>query len=426
VGAAANLTTVNPMMNPFPVLSSGQRVVVPFGSTLGANVLDGQGTTYYPRDYAPALQQRWKLSIQRELAHDMVIDASYNGAYAKYPFTKNLSYLPAQYWNFADARSSTTDTTMTAAVTNPFNVALASLQSSNPTLYNYLSTISWFNSKTLQVQQLLRAYPNAGGGLLEADGFTAKNVYNDVQLLFRKRFSRGFQSSVVYTHQASRNQWQPNQFDPALAWELNPTARPNRFVWTTVWELPFGRGRQWLTHGPLQHIVGGWQLSWVYQYQAGPLISWGNLYYYGSLDQIVAALNHDQVHSQNIHEWYNPAAAYNNVTNPADAATGAIPSGFVGFEGRSAFQPNTYQARMFPQYVDSLRADAIRNWDTKIYRRFVLYERLNMNLALDMMNMTNHIQFGGPNTTVTATNFGYVTGQSNSPRALQLNVRFEF
>jgi hypothetical protein len=49
-----------------------------------------------------------------------------------------------------------------------------------------------------------------------------------------------------------------------------------------------------------------------------------------------------------------------------------------------------------------------------------------MNLALDFMNMTNHIQFGGPNTTVTATNFGYVTGQSNSPRALQLNVRFEF
>ena len=115
------------------------------------------------------------------------------------------------------------------------------------------------------------------------------------QLLFRKRFSKGFQSSVAYTHQAARQQWQPNQFDPALAWELNPNARPNRFVWTTVWELPFGRGRQWLTHGPLQHIVGGWQLSWIYQYQTGPLINWGNLYYYGSMDQVVAALNHDKI-----------------------------------------------------------------------------------------------------------------------------------
>jgi hypothetical protein len=428
VGAAANLSTVNPMMNPFPVLSTGQRVVLPFGNSLGSDVLDGQSDTYYPRDYAPALQQRWKLSFQREITRDMVIDVSYNGSWASVPFTKNLSYLPAQYWNFADARSSTTDAAMTAAVPNPFNAALLSMQTSNPTLYNYLSTVSWFSSKTLQVQQLLRAYPNAGSGLSEADGFTAKSVYNDVELLFRKRFALGFQSSVAYTHQAARQQWQPNQFDPALSWELSPNARPNRLVWTTVWELPFGRGRQWLTHGPLQHIVGGWQLSWITQYQTGSLISWGNLYYYGSLDQVVAALNHPQQENQshNVEQWFNPAAAYNNVTNPADAATGAIPSGFVGFEGRTAFQPNTYQARIFPQYVDSLRADGIRNWDTKIYRRFVLYERLNMNLALDMMNMTNHIQFGGPNTTVTATNFGYVTGQSNSPRALQLNVRFEF
>lgn len=426
VGAAANLATANPMMNPFPVLASGQRVVLPSGNTLGANILDGQGFTYYPRDYLPAGQQRWKLGIQREITHDIMIDISYNGAYARYPFTKNLSYLPAQYWNFADARSSTTDTAMTAAVTNPFNVALASLQSSNTTLYNYLSTISWFSSKTLQVQQLLRAYPNAGGGLSEANGFRAKNVYNDVQGLFRKRFSKGFQSSVSYTHQAARQQWQPNQFDPALAWQLDSNARPNRFVWTTVWELPFGRGRQWLTHGPLQHIVGGWQLSWIYQYQTGPLISWGNLYYYGSIDQVVAALNHDKIHSANIHEWYDPNTAYNNVTNPADAATGAIPSGFIGFEGRTAFQPNTYQVREFPQYVDSLRADPIRNWDTKIYRRFILYERLNMNLAVDMLNMTNHTQFSAPNTTVTATNFGWVTGQANGARQLQLNVKIEF
>jgi hypothetical protein len=428
VGAAANLTAANPMMNPFPVLSSGQREVLPFGNTLGADVLDGQTETYYPRDYKPALQQRWKVSFQRELAHDMVIDASYNGSYASYPFTTDLSYLPAQYWNFADARSSTTDTAMTAAVTNPFNAALTSIQTSNPTLYNYLSTVSWFSSKTLQVQQLLRAYPNAGGGLSEADGITAKSVYTDGELQFRKRFSRGFESAVAYTHQDSRQQWQPNQFNQTLSWELNPNTRPNRLAWTTVWELPFGRGRQWLTHGPLQHIVGGWQLSWVAQYQTGPLISWSNEYYYGSLDQVVAALNHpgQESASHNVEEWFNPNAVYSNVINPADSATGAIPSGFVGFEGRSAFQPNTYQARLFPQYINSLRSDGLRNWDTRIFRRIVLHERLNMNIGLDMMNMTNHIQFGAPNTTVTATNFGFVTSQANATRTLQFNVKIQF
>ena len=426
VGAAANLTNVNPMMNPFPVLGTGQRVVLPSGNTLGSNILDGQGLTYYPRDYSPALQQRWKISVQREITRDMMIDASYNGSYAPYPFTKNLSYLPAQYWNYAMTRSSTTDAAMTAAVPNPFNTALTSLQSSNATLYNYLSSLSWFTSKTLQVQQLLRPYPNAGGALQEASGFRAKNVYHDVELLFQKRFSKGFQSSVAYTRQFARQQWQPNQFDQSLAWQPSTTARPNRLVWTAVWELPFGRGRQWLTHGPLQHIVGGWQLSWIYQYQTGPLLNFSNVFYYGTVDQVVAALNHDAVHAKNIHQWLDPTVAYNNVTNPADSATAPIPSGFIGFEGRTALQPNTYQARMFPQYVDALRADAIRNWDTKIYRRFTLHERLNMNFAVDMLNMTNHTQFSAPNIGVTATNFGYVTGQANGARQLQLNVRIEF
>ena len=348
----------------------------------------------------------------------MVIDASYNGSYATYPFTKNLSYLPAQYWNFADARSSTTDAAMTAAVPNPFYTALASIQASNPTVYNYLSTISWFSSKTLQVQQLLRAYPNAGGALSEADGFTAKSVYNDVELQFRKRFARGFQSAVAYTHQASRQQWQPNQFDPALAWELNPNTRPNRLAWTTVWELPFGKGRQWLTQGPLQHIVGGWQLSWIYSVSDRAAGQLGEPYYYGSVDQVVAALNHPtrNRHSQNFHQWYSQSAAYNNVTNPADAATGAIPSGFVGFEGRTAFQPNTYQARIFPQYVNSLRADGIRNWDAKIL------PPVRSARAAEHELFGGHDEHDQPHAvrlaehTATATNFGYVTNQLNGPR----------
>ena len=87
---------------------------------------------------------------------------------------------------------------------------------------------------------------------------------------------------------------------------------------------------------------------------------------------------------------------------------------------------NTYQARMFSQYVDALRADAIRNRDTKIYRRFTLYERLNMNFAIDMLNMTKLTQFSAPRLTVTATSFGYVTGQANGARQLQLNLRIEF
>jgi hypothetical protein len=418
VGAAANMGAVNPMMNPFPVLASGSRWVLPYGNSLGSNVLDGQGFTYYPRDYTPSWQQRYSVGIQREINSNNVVEVSYNGGYASVPFTQTQSPLPAQYWNFFDQRSSTVDTAMQATVPNPFLAALPAIQSSNPTLYNYLSTIGMFTSTTLQVQQLLRAYPNAGFGLSKYDAVRGKVIDNEIRVQYQKRLSRGLQSNVQYSYMWGRQQWLANQFDKTPEWQLNPNIRPNRLVWSTVWELPFGRGRQWLTHGPLQHVLGGWQLSWIYTYQTGPLISWGNNYYYGNIDQIVQALNHDNIHSQNIHMWYDPAAVWTGSTAP--------PASFVGFEGRSSAQPNTYQARVFPQYINSLRADSIRDWDTKVERRFRIYERLSFVAALDLLNMTNHTQFTAPNITVTSSSFGTLSGQANWPRILQFNTRVEF
>jgi hypothetical protein len=417
----------SPLSNPFPTLASGTHLTQPFGSAFGPDTLDGQGFTYYPRDYSPSLTQRWKVSIQREVMKDQVLDVSYNGSYASYPFNENQSYLPGQYWATGNTYNATEQAAMTANVTNPFYIGnLTGLQSSNPSLYNYLNTISWFTSKTLQTQQLLRGYLNAGAGLTEAGAVRAKSWYSDVQFLYTKRFSKGVMSSLTYTRAFARQQWQPNSYNPSLAWELNPNSRPNRIVWSSVWELPFGRGRQWLTTGPAQHIVGGWQLSWIYQYQTGAPVSWSNLFYYGSVDQVVDALAEDATHTANSRQEYSTAAVYSPVFNSSASATGAIPSGFVGFEGRTSLQPGSYQVREFPQYVNALRADPIRQWDVKIYRKFTLHERLNMNLGVDALNLTNHVQFGAPVLTPTTTNFGAVTTQANGARQLQMNVRVEF
>ena len=426
VGAAGGLGNVTPLNNPFPTLAGGTHLTQPFGNTFGPDTLDGQGFTYYPRDYSPALTQRWKASFQRELFKNQLVDVSYNGSYASYPFSESLSSLPGQYWATGNSYDAAEQAAMTANVPNPFYIGnLTSLQQSNPALYNYLNTISWFTSKTLQTQQLLRANLNSGAGLSQAGAVRAKSWYQDMEFLYTKRFSRGIMSSLTYTRAFGRQQWQPNSFNPSLAWQLDPNSRPNRLVWSAVWELPFGKGRQWLTHGPVQHLVGGWQLSWVYQYQTGAPDSWGNLFYYGTVDQVVQALAEDATHAANSRQELSTAAVY-GALNPADSASGAIPSGFVGFEGRPTMQPGSYQVRQFPQYVNALRADPIRQWDLKIYRKFTIHERLNMNFGIDALNLTNHVQFGAPNLSPTSTAFGSVTSQANGARQLQLNVRIEF
>ncbi|MGA2268449.1 MAG: carboxypeptidase-like regulatory domain-containing protein [Bryobacteraceae bacterium] len=417
VGAASNMGKANPLMNPFPVLTSGSRWVMPFGNSLGAGILDGQGSTNTSRDYAPTKEQRYSLGIQRELHGNHRVEVSYNGGYASLPMTRNLSYLPAQYWNFSNSYNVTVENAMKATVANPFLAALPAIQVSNPTLYNYLSNVAMFTGTTLQVQQLLRAYPNAGFGLNQANYFRNKIVDNEMRVMYQKRWSHGFQSMVQYAHMWGRQQWLANQFDPEPEWQLNSNIRPNRLVWSNVVELPFGKGHQWLREGPLSYVAGGWQVSWVYTYQTGPLISWSNLFYYGSVDQVAAALN-DDIHSKNLHMWYDPAAVWTSSAAP--------PSTFVGFEGRSAVQPGTYQARVFPQYIDSLRADGIRNWDAKILRRFAIHENVAFVVSVDLLNLTNHTQFTAPNLTVTSSAFGSLSGQSNAGRILQFATRLQF
>jgi hypothetical protein len=310
------------------------------------------------------------------------------------------------------------DNAMKATVANPFATGLAAMKTANPTLYDYLSNIGMFTGTTLQVQQLLRAYPNAGFSLNQTNAQRGHVVDNEIRVMYTKRMSKGIQSNVQYAHMWGRQQWLPNQFDQTPAWQLNSNIRPNRLVWSAVYDLPFGRGRQWLTQGPLQHVVGGWTLSWVYTYQTGPMISMGNLFYYGTVDQIVQALNHDSIHSQDIHMWFDRAAVW--------TGSGAASSSFVGLEGRSANQPGTYQARIFQQYIDNLRADGIHNWDAKIARDFAIREHVGLRISADFLNLTNHTQFGAPNMTVTSSAFGTLSSQVNSGRIIQFNIRIQF
>jgi hypothetical protein len=159
-------------------------------------------------------------------------------------------------------------------------------------------------------------------------------------------------------------------------------------------------------------------LSWIYQYQSGPVLSFGNRFFYGDLGQLAGLFDHDKAHAADIHTWFNPKITY--------TGTGAVPQGFVGFEGRSSQQPGTYNVRVFPSYVDALRADGLRSWDVKLLRRFAVKEALKITFSLDAMNLTNHTNFKAPNTDPTNRNFGLVTAQNGLSRVLQFNLRVEF
>ncbi len=55
-----------------------------------------------------------------------------------------------------------------------------------------------------------------------------------------------------------------------------------------------------------------------------------------------------------------------------------------------------------------------------------LKERLSFIFAVDLLNATNHTNFGGPNTDPTNRDFGKVTSTNGYARVIQLNGRIQF
>jgi hypothetical protein len=368
----------------------------------------GQSWDYYDLDWKAQFQQRWRVAVQRQFSTNLVMELGYTGSYSKTNINRQLNILPEQYWATGMKRDNARETLMNANVPNPMRYTnLTPLQSSNPVLFNYLSNQSRFSGTNVRRHELLRPF-QAYTTVRQNTNPDGRVKYGALEAQLEKRFSKGFMFTFLYTYATSDTRdWYANEFDALPTWRPNDSVMPHRFVFTSIYELPFGRGRSMLTEGIASRLFGGWQLSGVYQKQSGPAIAWGNEFYYGNIDDIAGAFNHSSVFSKNVHQWFDPA---------------------MPFEKNSANRPGTYHVRVFPYGFDSLRADGINNLDLKILRSFDLLSerRLRAQFSVDMLNAVNYTNYATPVTNPSNTNFGRVTAQRGLGRLIQANIRFVF
>ena len=80
--------------------------------------------------------------------------------------------------------------------------------------------------------------------------------------------------------------------------------------------------------------------------------------------------------------------------------------------------------RTFDTQFGNLRRDASKNIDLSLGKNFAFGERRYVQLRLETFNTTNHVTLGAPSISPTTTAFGTISTQSNSPRALQVGLRF--
>jgi hypothetical protein len=391
---------VSPLRDPFPVRADGTRFDDPVRDQLGAMAIAGRSFTFADFDTRHARQRRWRVGVQRQIGASMLLEAAYNGSYSDRVYlTKSLNPLPEPFWADGLVRNDAIANNLNNNVRNPFQLAsFADLRSSAPLVYQDMSTQGFFNSTTIRKNQMLRPFPQVST-LSQRNAPFGQVRTDDLEVSVERRFSKGFNLYFAYTRLRDDDRdVYLNEFDPEPSWRESNNGRPHRFVANGIWELPFGRGRAFLRQGPLSWVAGGWQIGVAWEAQPGPLLEFGNLFYYGNLDAINTG-------TRTFDRWFNTD----------------------NFERNSARAPAAFHRRVFPTRVAGLRADPTNAWNTNVQREFKLAERVAFLARLEVLNLLNRTQFQEPVTNPLATNFGAVTVQSQTnKRYLQITGRITF
>jgi len=217
------------------------------------------------------------------------------------------------------------------------------------------------------------------------------------QVRLEKRFASGLQ--FLSNFQWSKFNEATNRLYDAsetLQYRIAGEDRPFRFVFSSTYDLPFGRGKRYGsgTNAFVSRLIGGWQMAGILNMQSGGVVEFGNVIYKGGDLQ------------------WNPR----NLERAFD---------ITQFE-RGASAQLDRNRRTFQQSYSAYRTDKINNIDFSVIKAIPIVERVNMQFRVESFNLFNHANFNSPELNPTNANFGRITSQPNLPRTFQLALRLTF
>ncbi|HET7696585.1 MAG TPA: carboxypeptidase-like regulatory domain-containing protein [Vicinamibacterales bacterium] len=390
--------------DPFPVRADGSRWDPVFGDTLGLNTVLGGALTTENGQRRHARQQRWRVSIQRELLANLGLEIAYTGAFnERLPISIRGDYLPEQYWDGSSTRSTAANAFLTANVPNPYFINnFTALRTTNPVLYQRLASNPTFSSSTIQRQRLLRPF-GALTNLTFANLPIGESKSHSLEVQVNRRLTSGLTGFMSFNVNSVRYNRTVEEYDRApTLWQGSNDARPWRLAGAASYELPFGRRKRFLSGGGVASaLAGNWQISGTWEYQPGALLDWGgqNIFFSGNLDDI--ALD-DPTRDR----WFNIDA---------------------GFERDPARIPAAFQKRAFPFRIDGVRGMPLTFTNVSILRSFGAGTGRTWQVRFDAQNVFNRQQWLGPTLNPTSTQFGRVTNVAlNQMRFFSVGLRAAF
>jgi len=300
---------------------------------------------------------------------------------------------------------------------------------------------AWFNvnSQELNAPPNTVLYHDANGvnfGSIDLGLNSGESNYNALQVYLKSKFRGELQYTGSYT-------WSHTLDDASAPYNTGTSqtgvfitsAGPNLkqsyggsdqdqrqvFTFSALDELPFGRGRQFLTNIPraLDEVIGGWHLNVITTLETGtPITVTTGSYQYTSPSGVVshpgggltnrANLSGPINYPKKLTEWFDTSAfSYPAVINPNGQNSTFIAPGTLG--------------------RNSMYGPGYRDLDASIGKDFPFAEGVAAHFTADAFNLSNTPAFTNPDTTMTDGNFGQITSvRANSERQLQLSLRVTF
>jgi hypothetical protein len=243
------------------------------------------------------------------------------------------------------------------------------------------------------------------------------NNYHSLQTKLTKRFTKGYSLLVTYTLQRIRNHGADQVFfDRDLEYGAPSWARTHLFTLASNIELPFGKGRKYLSDasGFTEALVGGWQFNVVGAIASGRHL---NVDYRDNGQDRDVGPNRPNVTGDMTEgggsrdRWFNATP----IGSPGSAFSRPAPGTFGDMDRGSLIGPGMW------------------NVDASLFKRFHFGDTKNLEFRIEATNVFNHVTLGDPDTTIGVPgndnpNAGRITsvGPNWQPRNLQFGVRFQF
>jgi len=243
----------------------------------------------------------------------------------------------------------------------------------------------------------------------------ATSVYHALQAVLARNFANGLTMNVNYTwsHMTDAQDssgwgslqgatvWQ-DAYNPRANWGASNFDTRQMFKAYGTYDLPFGRGRQFLNNNALlDEAVGGWTMSLTFVGQGGHPIT----------PVMANPSNSFENTAASSFKWYP-----NQVGNPK--ASGS--SGTIG----QWFNPAAFATPTAGTFGNNHRNDVygpgLHVINGSIRKTFRIYERVNFDLAANATNLVNHPSFGEPDTSIGTGHHAQITSVGEGGRTVEL------